>query len=170
MTPDQITWTMITNLLGTIYTYYLPANVFYAYQNNYTMPQVDDFIIITRNNLKQISYPVRVYDITNQNEVYYGNGDWEYQVDLYGPNSDIAANLLYTYLLSGAGSNFLYLYPVEMGIGKVREPMNLTKSNDREIYMKRYTLIFTLLNVSNVTIPTVGIDASNIQVTISEVL
>ena len=170
MTPtqDQIIWTMITNLLGTTYSYYLPANVFYAFQNNYTLPMVDDFIILTRRNLGQSAYPFRQFDATNQNEVYTSFNDWEYQVDLYGNNSDIAADILHTYLYSDAGSNYLYLYPLDMGIGKVSVPINLTKPNDRDRYMKRYTLTFTLLNLSSIIIPTAGINDSNIQVNINK--
>jgi hypothetical protein len=165
-TQDQIVWTMITNLLCTIYTYYIPSNVFYAFQNNYTLPQVDEFIILTRRNLGQSAYPWRQFDATNQNEVYTAFGDWEYQVDLYGDNSDISADILHTYLYSDAASNYLYLYPLDMGIGKLDIPRNLTKQNDRDRYMKRYTLTFTLLNISSINLPTAGINDSNIQVNI----
>lgn len=168
MTPDQIVWTMITNLLCNIYTYYSQNNVFYAFQNNFKVPQTDNFVILTKLNQNQIAYPTRYFDQTAQNEVYIGHGDWEYQVDLYGQNSDLASDILHTYLNSGAGSNYLYLYPINMGIGKVMPPLNLTKSNDRDQWMKRFTLKFTLLNNTSTLIPTAGIGISDVTITVQQ--
>lgn len=166
MITDQAIWTMIKDLLTVFYTYYLPENIFYAFQNNYKLPQVDDFIIITRRNIFQNGLPLRNYDIANQKKLSTGFGDWEYQVDLYGDNSDTSANILYTFINSADGSN--YLIPNQMGIGKVKEPINLTRSNDRERYMKRYTLTFTAINISTIQIPLTGIELNDVTITYEE--
>lgn len=166
MTPDQIIWTMIKDLLTVYYTYYIPNNIFFAYQNNYTIPLVDDFIIITRRNIFQNGLPLRNFDIPSQEKYLTGFNDWEYQVDLYGNNSDLSAEILYTFLNSGSASN--YLIENTMGIGKLYESKNLTRSNDRDRYMKRYMVMFTAMNIQTTKIPTAGLELSDILITYQE--
>lgn len=163
MTPDQTIWTMIKDLLTVYYTYYIPNNIIFAFQNNYTLPQVDDFIIIQRRNVFQNGLPLRDFAVDTQEKLLTGFNDWEYQVDLYGNNSDTSANILYTFLNSGAASN--YLIENQMGIGKLYESKNLTRPNDRDRYMKRYMVLFTAMNIQTVQIPTAGIALSDVDIT-----
>jgi hypothetical protein len=163
MTTDEVIYTMIKDLLSITYQYYLPENIFYAYQNNYKIPQADDFIIITRRNSFQNGMPIKGFDVLNQKKIITAFGDWEYQIDLYGPFSDDASYILYTYLNSSSASN--YLLEENMGIGKLYDPKNLSKSNDRDRYMKRYMILFTAMNISNVLIPTNGINLEDINIT-----
>lgn len=166
MTPDQIIWTMIKDLLTEYYEYYDEDNIIMSFQNNYTLPTIDDFIIITRRNVFQNGMPLRDFDIENQKKVLTGFNDWEYQIDLYGDNSDLAANVLYTYLNSSAASNYLYFN--EMGIGKLSEARNLTRENDRDRYMKRYMVLFTAMNIGIVSVPMAGIALEDIEITYEE--
>lgn len=166
MTPDQVIWTMIKDLLTSYYEYYLQDNIIVSFQNNYTLPTVNDFIIITRRNVFQNGMPLRDFNIDDQKKVLTGFNDWEYQVDLYGENSDLAANVLYTYLNASAASNYLSFY--QMGIGKLFEAKNLTRPNDRDRYMKRYTVLFTAMNIGVVSVPMAGIALEDIDITYEE--
>lgn len=165
MTDFQIIWTMITTLLT---SYYNPTNVFDAYQNNYTLPTHNNFIIITQKDIgKAKAYPLRDFDILTQEKVLTPFGDYEFQVDLYGDNADTAAHILHTYVDSPAGSN--YLIPYQKGIGRVRQtPLNASKVNDRDNYMKRYIVIFTVLNTNVVRIPMQGIGLSDVELNFTE--
>lgn len=163
MTPLQIIWTMIKDLLTIDYTYYNKNNIINSFQNDYTLPQVDDFIIIQQRNTFQNGLPLRDYNGDTQKKLLTGFNDWEYQVDLYGPNSDIASTILYTYLNSSASSNYLIDY--QMGIGKLYEGKNLTKSNDRNRYMQRYMILFTAMNIQTIQVPMTGVTLENIDIT-----
>lgn len=164
MSNFQIVWTMITDLLS---AYYDPNNVFDAYQNNYTLPTHNDFVIITQKNIGQVALPLRDYDVVNQKKVLTGFGDWSFQVDLYGNNADIAALDLQTYVLSSAGSN--YLLPYELGIGKVKTyPPNMSKVNDRDNYMKRYIVEFTVLNTNILKVSMPGMGYNDIELNFTE--
>ncbi len=163
MTPLQIIWTMIKDLLTVDYTYYNANNIINAFQNNYKLPQIDDFIIIQQRNIFQNGLPLRDYNGDTQKKLLTGFNDWEYQVDLYGNSSDIAANILYTYLNSSAASNYLLEY--QMGIGKLSEAKNLTRPNDRDRYMQRYAVIFTAMNIQTIQVPIPGIILDDIDLT-----
>lgn len=164
MTNFQIIWTMVTTLLT---AYYDPVNVFNAYQNNYTLPTHNNFAIITQKDIAQAALPLRDFDVINQQKVLTGFGDWEFQVDLYGDNADTAANILHIYVLASAASN--YLLPFQLGIGKVKMiPPNISKVNDRDNYMKRYIVIFTVLNTNIVKIPMAGISYSDVELNFTE--
>lgn len=166
MTPIQIIWTMLKDLLTVDYTYYNSNNIINAYQNNYKLPQIDDFIIIQQRNTFQIGQPLRDYDPDTQKKLLTGFNDWEYQVDLYGQNSDISSTILYTYLASSAASNYLIQY--DMGIGKLYEAKNLTRANDRDRYMQRYMILFTAMNIKTIQVPIPGIGINDIDITYEE--
>lgn len=164
MTDFQIIWTMITTLLA---AYYDPANVFDAYQNNYTLPTHNNFVIITQEDIGKVAYPLRDFDVLTQEKILTPFGDYKFQVDLYGINADTAAHILHTYVDSSAGSN--YLIPYEKGIGKVNPiPINASKKNDRENYMKRYIVIFTVLNTNIVRISMPGFGINDIELNFTE--
>ena len=163
MNNDQVIWTMITTYLA---DYYASANVFLGYQNYYAAPVADEFIILTKLLPKQRFTPNRYYKNATQEKVLWGYNDIEYQVDLYGTVADVAMNALYTILGSVVGSNFLRAY--NMGIGKVGEPKNLTNVNDRDNYMTRYTLLFTVLANTRITAPMSGIGLEDITVNLKE--
>lgn len=166
MTPLQIIWTMIKDLLTVDYEYYDQNNIINAYQNNYTLPQVDNFIILQQRNTFQNGLPLRDYNVLTQKKLLTGFNDWEYQVDLYGPNADVASTILYTYLNSSAASNYLIDY--QMGIGKLYEAKNLTKANDRDRYMQRYMISFTAMNIQIVQVPIPGLTLEDIDITYQE--
>lgn len=165
MTDFQIIWAMITTLLA---DYYDPANVFDAYQNDYKLPTHNNYILITQEDIgKAAAYPLRDFDVLAQEKVLTPFGDYRFQVDLYGVNADIAAHRLHTYVDSSAGSN--YLIPYQKGIGKVRAaPINASKKNDRENYMKRYIVIFTVLNANVVRIPMPGFGLTDVELNFTE--
>lgn len=163
MTPLQTIWTMIKDLLTIDYTIYNQNNIINAFQNNYTLPQVDDFIIIQQRNIAQNGLPLRGYNGITEKKLLTGFNDWEYQVDLYGGSSDIAANILFTYLNSSAASNYLIDY--QMGIGRLYESRNLTRSNDRDRYMQRYMVMFTCMNIQTVQVPIPPITLEDIELT-----
>lgn len=164
LTSDQIVWTMIKDLLSP--EYYDQNNIFNSYQNNFTLPQTDDFIIITRKNILQNGLPIWDFDVQNQKKIYTAFGDWQYQVDLFGNNADEGANIFFTFINASGGSN--YLIPYNCGIGRVNYPINLTNVNDRERYMKRYMLSFTLMNISKTRVSSDGISQSDIDITYIE--
>lgn len=168
MTPLQIIWTMIKDLLTVDYTYYNANNIINAYQNNFTLPQIDDFIILQQRNVFQNGLPLRGYDVDTQKKILTGFNDYEYQVDLYGNNSSISASILYTYLNSSAASNYLLDY--QMGIGKLYEGRNLTKPNDRDRYMQRYMLLFTAMGIQDVRVPIPGVGVGDVDITYEELL
>jgi hypothetical protein len=163
MNKDQIIWTMIQTLLA---TYYDSANIFLAFQNNMTLPVVNDFIIITRRNIGQVALPLRNFNVLLQQKILTAFGDWEYQVDLYGGNADVCGDILHTYVNSVSASN--YLIDFGMGIGKVKDPLNLSAVNDRDRYMKRYAVIFTALNTTAVSIPMPGFGIDDVEITFKE--
>jgi hypothetical protein len=165
MNDFQIIWTMITTLLA---AYYDSINVFDAYQNNYTLPTHNNFIIITQKDIgKAPAYPLRDFDVLTQEKILTPFGDYEFQVDLYGINADTAAHILHTYVDSSAGSN--YLIPYQKGIGKVKPtPINASRKNDRENYMKRYIVTFTVLNTNIVRIPMPGFGLADVELNYKE--
>ena len=163
MNNDQVIWTMITTYLA---DYYTSTNVFLGYQNYYAAPVTDEFIVLTNLLAKQRYTPNRYYSNTNQEKVLWGYNDIEYQIDLYGTTAATGVNTLYTILGSVVGSNFLRAY--NMGIGKVGEPKNLTRANDRDNYMTRYTLLFTALANTKITVPMSGIGLEDITVNLKE--
>ena len=164
MSRDEVIWTMISELLV---DYYLPANVFNAYQNDFTVPKTNEYIIINKKIAGQKSLPHRKFDYLTQTKIIEGNGGWEYQVDLYGPNADSAMDNLHLYLISPEASNYLFQY--EQGIGAVRQPLNLSPVNDRDKYMNRFMIYFTALNISRLAIPCPGIALNDIEVTFKEI-
>lgn len=161
LTNDQIVWTMITTFLATFYN---SANVYMSNQNYYTVGIEDEFVIINKKSPKQHYTPNRYFDVTNQKKILWGYNDIQYQVDLYGIIADDAMNALYTILMSTAGSNFLMQY--NAGIGEIKEPLNLTKSNDRDNYMSRYMILFTLLSNTKIELPATGISNTDIKINI----
>lgn len=165
MTDFQIIWTMITTLLA---TYYDSVNVFDVYQNDYTLPVHNNYVLITQKDIgKAPAYPLRDYDVQTQEKILTPFGDYEFQVDLYGVNADVAAHKLHTYVDSSAGSN--YLLPYKKGIGKVKStPINASKKNDRENYVKRYIVIFSVLNTNIVRIPMPGFGIADVEINLTE--
>lgn len=164
MNDFQIIWTMIKDLLA---FYYEPENIFDAYQNNITFPTHNNFIVITQKDIGKAAYPLRDFDVATQEKVLTPFGDYEFQVDLYGTNADTAAHRLHTYVDSSAGSN--YLLPYKKGIGKVKPtPINASPVNDRDRYMKRYIVIFTVLNTNIVRIPMPGIGINDVEINYTE--
>jgi len=168
MTPLQIIWTMLKDLLTIDYTLYNQNNIIDAYQNDYTLPQINDFIIIQQRNTHQNGLPLRDFDYLNQKKLLTGFNDFEYQIDLYGDSADLASTILYTYLNSSAASNYLNQY--NMGIGRVYDAKNLSSPNDRDRYMKRYMILFTAMNIQTVQIPMQGVGLSDINIEYQEIL
>lgn len=165
MNDFQIIWTMISALLS---AYYTSDNIFDAYQNNITFPVSNNFIVITQKDIgKAPAYPLRDFDVLAQEKVLTPFGDYEFQVDLYGQNADTCAHILHTYVDSSAGSNYLLDY--QRGIGKVRAtPINASPVNDRDRYMKRYIVTFTVLNTNIVRIPMPGIGINDVEINYTE--
>lgn len=154
---------MISELLP---TYYSPDNIILSNQNNYTLPVINDFIIINDKDLAQAAYPLNGFDVINQMKTITPFDDREYQIDLYGNNADIAARILYSYTNSSAASNYLLQY--NLAIGKVKKPINMTRVNDRDRFMKRYVFIFTALSAEEIKIPAQGLSLNDIEITSEE--
>ena len=166
MNSSQIMWTMVTNLLSTIYTYYNVNNVFTAFQNDFTPPPLNDFIIIRQLENKQTGLPLNNFNATTQINTITGFNNKRWQVDLYGKNAEISSNILLTYLNSTSASNFLLYY--NAGIGRVQDVKNLTKYNDREKYMPRFVINFDTLDINNVLLPEKGIALQDIIIHFEE--
>lgn len=166
MNSNQIMWTMITNLLSTVYTYYDASNVFSAFQNDFTPPKINDYIMIRLLDNKQDMTPLNKFDAETQINTLTGFYSGSWQIDLYGKNADISSTLLLTYLNSSSASNFLLTY--NFGIGKVQSVKNLTKYNDRDKFMPRYVINFETLRTNNVALPTPGIALEDVIITLEE--
>ena len=159
-------WTMITNLLCIIYKYYNVNNVYSAFQNNFTLPSIDDYIMITLLNFKQNMTPINTFNPTNKINTVTGFYNENWQIDLYGKNANIASTLLLTYLNSNNASNFLLKY--NSGIGKVQNVKNLTTYNDRNQFMFRYVINFEVLQTNNIALPTNGIALKDITINLQK--
>lgn len=163
MTNNEIVITMLNNYL---FNYYDADNIILGYQNNYTPPINNDFVIATNLSIKQAYSPNRYYNATTHEKVLYGYNDTEYQVDLYGKNSFIAVDALYTILKSVVASNYLIQY--DAGIGIVHNPKNLTGVNSRQNYMHKYTILFSLLSNTKITIAETGLALTDVTINLKE--
>lgn len=163
MTNDQIVWTMVTTYLA---DYYAADNVFLRTQNNYTPPTIDEFVLISNLRAKQRYTPNRNFNSTTQEKEVFGYNDIHYQLDLYGTVAADAMDRIYTLLSSVVISNFLIQY--NTGIGYVDEPKNLTNVNDRDNYMTRYTLLFSMLANNKITVSASGIALDDITINLKE--
>lgn len=159
MTNNEIVITMLNNYLS---DYYNLDNIILGFQNNYTPPTHNNFIIVTNLSIKQAYTPNRYYNETTQEKELYGYNDTEYQIDLYGKNAIIAIDKLYTILGSVVASNYLMQY--NSGIGKLKPVKNLTNVNSRQNYMPRYTILFTLLSNTKITVPMTGLGIQDITI------
>lgn len=163
MNNDQIAWTLITTYLA---SYYDTANVFLGYQNYYVADVANDFVIISNLLARQKYTPNREYNSITQEKILQGYNDIDYQIDMYGANAATASDTLYTILGSVVGSNFLRQY--NSGIGRVEDVKNLTGVNDRDNYMPRYMLKFSLLANNNITVPMGGIGLEDVTINLKE--
>ena len=163
MTNNEIVITMLNNYL---FNYYDANNIILGYQNNFTPPVNNDFVIATNLSIKQAYSPNRYYNAATQEKVLYGYNDTEYQIDLYGKNASIAINELYTILKSVVASNYLMQY--DAGIGIVHNPKNLTGVNSRQNYMPKYTILFNLLSNTKITIAATGLALTDVTINLKE--
>lgn len=167
MNSTQVLYTMITNLLSTIYTLYDKNNVFIAFQNDFTLPKISSFVIIWRLQARQKGTALRDYNGITEIKTLTGFNNVPWQIDFYGINSEQASDILLTYLMSSTASDYLIQY--NAGIGKVSDVKNLTHYNDRDRYMLRYTINFETLDVTTVLLPTPAITLPDVAISYEEI-
>lgn len=125
---------------------YNPLRVYQGYQNNANYGKDNNFIVVSRGNVRSEYLSTRyvVEDVqTTGNTVII-----DYQVDFYGVNSDVASDLFNTYLSSYVAND--YLLQFKSGIKQVIAVQNLTSEFDRGNYIKRYVVKFEFSTVKQI--------------------
>jgi len=140
-----------------------PANViFQAYQNNYPLPQNSQYIIMTQGDTKSISLmPGYLYDATNEIDNFFNIDATDFQVDFYGNPASAQANLFRLILQTSYGTEILSTYGVY--VYEVKKQRNLTSNFDRDMYLQRFNVKFSLFNDNTFTPSSLGFIPSAID-------
>lgn len=124
---------------------YNTNEIFQAYQNNYPLPTDSQFIIMTQGETKSLPLMINyLYDPTNEIDNYITIDATDFQVDFYGSPSNNACNLFRNVLQTVYGAGFFSTYGIS--IYEIKKQFNLTNNVDRDMYLQRFAVRFSLFN------------------------
>jgi len=133
---------VIADLITVVNPLYHSDNVFVAYQNSYTLPIHDDFIVITPLGIEVEFTPIYKYYIEPEQQSFYNVSYCGFQIDYYGKMGLQAVNDMQLVLLSDFGCQ--HFQDNDLGIYKVDVVRNMSNIIDRDVYVARYVLEFSL--------------------------
>lgn len=159
MKIDDILFTFLEQVLA---QYYSTERIFFAFQNDITYPDDWNMVLITRQGMTSPSTGASGYDAKTGRRHYRKLNKINYQVDIYGEHADEASLLLYNTLTCARGADLLR--PVGIGVGEVRDVMNLTAADKKDVWIPRYVLNFELMQNSIIGDQVDGFDTVGLNI------
>jgi len=131
--------------------YYDSNNIFQAYQNDYTIPANNKYIIITELDTTNISRPNSSFTgMLPQGTRQITNMDvTTFQLDFYGPPARQMAAGVRLYLQSPDGTQWLQAKG-NITVYNINKLQNLTLVLDQRRYLPRFTFTFSVFNNNSV--------------------
>lgn len=152
----------IYDLTASVATIYLPANIFLAYGNNYSLPADNNYIIITEQPTKTLSTPYHKYDDIAEITTIDALCETLFQVDFYGDNANATSKKFKLVIEDRLGTEFLT--PLGFSIAVVEDAQNLSLVMDRDVYVQRWAVRFTVFNNNMITPITPSFDVLDVNV------
>ncbi len=166
MSEKVIVWDFVNDFL-TSQLLYVSESIKNSYPNNVPITTLSNFVVITKLNSIEQQLSIPEFDIVLQKLKYSAQINTDYQLDFYGENSQESSAKMFTYLNSLIASNILKVN--NYGIGRVDNAQNLTNNLDRDNYVQRHVLKFTLLRISEVIINQDGISLADIPINFKQI-
>lgn len=159
----------IKETLLLIFPTYGAERIFKAYNNNTVYPADSNYIIMTSLDRHAMGLtPVTAYNAATETQEFGSNDSTNFQVDFYGDNVANLAAKFRLFLTTINCSTFMYKGH-GCSVHEVETERNLTMDLDREKYLPRYVVRFSLFNNNNMSIPVPGIPGVDIGVILAEV-
>lgn len=157
------------------YTDYDDDSIFKNYYNNVPLPKDNTFCIIRelhsrpKTALVQRSYipnvaELKVDESANQLVITH------FQVDFYGVDSSNAATRLATVLEAGFANEFFLANGFDYTVEDSEQPHQISYANDRDNYILRYIVRFSLFNNSIINQTVLGTNKVQINPILIETL
>jgi hypothetical protein len=157
------------------YTSYTDPEIFKNYYNNVPLPKNNTFCIIRELHSKQHTALVQKFNYQNipdKTITVEANQltTTHFQVDFYGKDSSIAATKLATVLECGFANDFFISNSYPYTVEDCEQPIQLTNAMDRDNYILRYVVRFSLFNNAIVDQTIEGFDEVNIDTVLIETI
>ena len=150
---DDILYDFIVSLIN---KYYTPERVFFAYQNGITYPDDWNMVLITRQSTSSKFTGYTKYKPRQTIKSYSQLNIVTWQVDLYGDNANSGAVLLHNALNTRFGADILC--KSKIGVGVVRDVVNLTTADKKDDWILRYVVNFELMETNIIEAEQDGFD------------